>query len=98
MKYISMKMEPKGSRPPIRAITLGCRYHFFAGMGEGMRFTRQGLSGWPAQLRPTTWRARTPPREPLCSGQTLSVDGGGSQEHAPSLCSLRLRVEYSIGN
>jgi hypothetical protein len=41
MKYISMKMEPKGSRPPTAAITGGRRYHFLSGMGEGMRFTLQ---------------------------------------------------------
>ena len=45
MKYISMKMDPNGSRPPMRAMTDGRRYHFLCGMGEGMRFTRQGLSG-----------------------------------------------------
>ena len=54
MKYISMKMDPKGSRPPMRAITLGLRYHCRSGMGEGIRFTLQGLSGSPFQLRPIT--------------------------------------------
>ena len=54
MKYISMKMEPKGRRPPMSAMTVGCRYHCRAGMGDGMRFTRHGLSGSPFQLRPTT--------------------------------------------
>jgi hypothetical protein len=39
MKYISMKMEPKGSRPPTSAITDGRRYHFLSGIGEGMRLT-----------------------------------------------------------
>ncbi len=47
MKYISMKMDPNGSRPPVSAITGGRRYHCFAGMGDGMRFTRHGLSGTP---------------------------------------------------
>ena len=27
MKYISMKMEPKGSSPPDAATTAGVRYH-----------------------------------------------------------------------
>ena len=54
MKYISMKMDPKGSRPPMRAITVGLRYHCRSGMGEGIRFTLQGLSGSPFQLRPIT--------------------------------------------
>ena len=53
MKYISMKMDPKGSRPPMMAMTWGVRYHFFRGMGRAMVFTRQGLSGVPLQLRPT---------------------------------------------
>ena len=56
MKYISMKMEPKGSRPPMRAITqLACRYHCRSGMGEGILFTLQGLSGIPFQFRPITY-------------------------------------------
>lgn len=66
MKYISMKMEPKGSRPPMSAMTSGCRYHCRAGMGDGMRFTRHGLSGSPFQLRPTTC-ARMHPQLWLCS-------------------------------
>ena len=56
MKYISMKMDPKGNRPPMSAITQGCRYHFFVGIGDGMRFTLHGLSGSPFQFLPTTWR------------------------------------------
>ena len=39
MKYISMKMLPKGSSPPASATTHGRRYHFLSGMGLGMRFT-----------------------------------------------------------
>ena len=54
MKYISMKMEPKGSRPPMSAMTLGRRYHWRSGMGDGILFTRHGLSGSPFQLRPIT--------------------------------------------
>ena len=54
MKYISMKMEPKGSRPPMAAMTGGRRYQARPGTGLGMRFTRHGLSGTPFQLRPTT--------------------------------------------
>ena len=42
MKYISMKMEPKGSRPPTAAMAHGRRYHALSGMGEGMRFTLRG--------------------------------------------------------
>jgi len=52
-KYISMKMLPKGSNPPKRAITGGVRYHCFLGIGLGIVLTRQGLSGTPLQLRPT---------------------------------------------
>lgn len=58
MKYISMKMLPNGSRPPMIATTVGVRYHFFCGIGRGMVFTRHGLSGTPLQLRPTTVPAR----------------------------------------
>ena len=54
MKYISMKMLPKGSSPPISEITDGVRYHFFSGMGRGMVFTRHGLFGEPLQFLPTT--------------------------------------------
>ena len=55
MKYISMKIEPNGRRPPMSAMMCDCRYHFLAGMGEGMRFTRHGLLGRPSQFRPTTY-------------------------------------------
>ena len=54
MKYISMKMDPKGSSPPMRAITQGRRYHCRSGMGEGILLTLQGLSGIPFQFRPIT--------------------------------------------
>lgn len=37
-----MKMEPKGSRPPAKQIAHGRRYQSLSGMGDGMRFTRQG--------------------------------------------------------
>jgi len=53
-KYISMKMLPKGSNPPIRDITEGVRYHFFSGIGRGIVFTRHGLFGAPLQFLPTT--------------------------------------------
>ena len=53
-KYISMKMLPKGSRPPINEMTEGVRYHFFSGIGRGIVFTRQGLFGAPLQFLPTT--------------------------------------------
>ena len=64
MKYISMKMDPKGRRPPMRAITLGRRYHFLWGMGEGMRFTRQGLSG--LQQPSLTQQMRSEAAECVC--------------------------------
>ena len=35
MKYISMKMEPKGSTPPTATITQGSMNHFFSGIGLG---------------------------------------------------------------
>ncbi len=54
MKYISMKMLPKGSKPPTSDITGAVRYHLFWGMGEGIRFTLHGLSGHPFQFLPTT--------------------------------------------
>ena len=44
-KYISMKMLPNGSRPPMMLMTAGLRYHFFWGMGEGIRFTLQDVTG-----------------------------------------------------
>jgi hypothetical protein len=53
-KYISMKMLPKGSKPPMIETTRGVRYHFFSGIGRGMVFTRQGLLGDPLQFLPTT--------------------------------------------
>lgn len=53
-KYISMKILPKGSNPPIRAMTDGVRYHFFSGIGRGIVFTLHGLFGAPLQFLPTT--------------------------------------------
>lgn len=51
MKYISMKMDPKGSSPPAATIMAGLRYHWRLGMGDGMRFTlssvREGGSAAP---------------------------------------------------
>jgi len=41
MRYISMKMEAKGSRPPTTAMACGVRYHALSGMGLGMRLTLQ---------------------------------------------------------
>jgi len=40
--HISMKIDPKGSRPPRGMITHGSMNHFFSGMGLGTAFTRQG--------------------------------------------------------
>lgn len=47
MKYISMKMEPKGMRPPAAEMTQGLRYHLRSGMGLGMRLTLRvaGVAG-----------------------------------------------------
>lgn len=54
MKYISMKMDPKGSSPPMSAIIQGLRYQWRSGMGEGILLTLHGLSGSPFQFRPIT--------------------------------------------
>ena len=55
MKYISMKMEPKGSRPPTREMTHGRRYHRLSGMGEGMRLTLHGGRQWRGRGK---WKRR----------------------------------------
>ena len=34
MKYVSMKMDPNGSRPPVSAMTGGRRYHCLVGDGR----------------------------------------------------------------
>ena len=47
-------MLPNGNNPPIRDMTDGVRYHFFSGIGRGIVFTRQGLSGAPDQFLPIT--------------------------------------------
>jgi hypothetical protein len=39
MKYISMKMLPKGRMPPSRMMVSGSMNHFFSGMGRGTAFT-----------------------------------------------------------
>jgi hypothetical protein len=44
-KYISINIEPKGSRPPARIITSGSKYHCFSGIGLGIGFTEQLISG-----------------------------------------------------
>lgn len=54
MKYISIKMLPKGRRPPTIEITDGLRYHFFSWIGRGIVLTRHGLFGAPLQFLPTT--------------------------------------------
>ena len=51
-KYISMKMLPNGSRPPMMLMTAGLRYHFFWGMGEGIRFTLHHVTGLHKQMEP----------------------------------------------
>lgn len=38
----------------MREMTHGFRYHRLSGIGEGIRFTLQGLSGKPFQFLPTT--------------------------------------------
>ena len=62
-KYISIKMLPKGSRPPMREIIDGVKYHFFSGIGRGMVLTRQGLFGAPLQFLPTTVPRRAKGKE-----------------------------------
>ena len=52
MKYISMKMDPKGRIPAAGIKKEGVQYHAAAGTGLGMLFTRQGGSYLPIQLRP----------------------------------------------
>lgn len=52
IKYISIKIDPKGRIPPSMIITNGSINHFFSGIGRGTAFTRQGASGVPAKLRP----------------------------------------------
>ena len=42
MKYISMKMDPKGSTPPTATITQGSMNHFFSGIGLGTAL----ILGW----------------------------------------------------
>jgi hypothetical protein len=49
-----MKIDPKGKTPPRTTITAGSMNHFFSGIGRGTAFIRQGKSGWPAKLRPST--------------------------------------------
>ena len=39
MKYISMKMLPKGRIPPSRMMVNGSMNHFFSGIGLGTAFT-----------------------------------------------------------
>lgn len=38
MKYISIKMDPKGRMPPTATMTQGSMNHFFSGMGLGTAF------------------------------------------------------------
>ena len=52
IKYISMKIEPKGRIPPSMMITIGSINHFFSGIGRGTALTLHGASGVPARLRP----------------------------------------------
>jgi hypothetical protein len=49
-----MKIEPKGNTPPRMTITAGSMNHFFSGIGRGTALIRQGKSGCPAKLRPST--------------------------------------------
>ena len=55
MKYISMKMEPKGRMPVAAMITLGLVYQGPRGMGRAMELTRQGKSALPAQCLLVGW-------------------------------------------
>lgn len=56
-------MLPNGSRPPIKEITDGVKYHFFTGIGRGMVLTRHGLFGAPLQFLPTTVPRRAKGKE-----------------------------------
>jgi hypothetical protein len=49
-----MKIEPNGKTPPRTTITAGSMNHFFSGIGRGTALIRQGKSGCPAKLRPST--------------------------------------------
>lgn len=49
-----MKIEPNGKIPPRMTITVGSMNHFFSGIGRGTALIRQGKSGCPARLRPST--------------------------------------------
>ena len=49
-----MKIDPKGKTPPRTMITAGSMNHFFSGIGRGTALIRQGKSGCPAKLRPST--------------------------------------------
>ena len=51
MKYISMKMEPKGRMPVIAMITSGLLDHDLFEIGRGNMFTRHGNSALGAQCR-----------------------------------------------
>ena len=52
MKYISMKMDPKGRIPAAGIRKEGVQYQAAAGTGRGMLFTRHGGSYLPIKLRP----------------------------------------------
>jgi hypothetical protein len=72
----SMKMEPKGSRPPASAMAAGRRYQGRGGMGEGMRLTRQGGAEPAAALRPTTVPSRHSGSEMNAHISTCAAGGG----------------------
>lgn len=52
MKYISMKIDPKGSTPAAGMTKTGLQYHELSGIGRGMLFTLHGGSYLPFQWRP----------------------------------------------
>jgi hypothetical protein len=51
MKYISMKMEPKGSTPEASTTNRGLLYQGCCGIGRGMLLTLQGGSYLPEETK-----------------------------------------------
>jgi hypothetical protein len=54
MKYISMKIEPKGRIPPRIEIISGSMNQRFSGIGRGTALTRHGKFGAPEIFFPIT--------------------------------------------
>jgi hypothetical protein len=66
MKYVSMKIEPKGRKPAMRQTKSGEAYHGRSGMGRGMGLTRTGAVFTAPKRRP----AIVPP---TLSGSAMSA-------------------------